>query len=318
MFEKGFKGLLDHVFNPLIKSADVKHEASIILNESKRRNKWYPGDDEFEHHRMTKWKSVKIFEARQMTGNESDLSKMTPARLLKLHEAYFDPRVYVIIGGTFDKEIVYKELGKIKTKKHELQTKFEEIKWANKDYHEKKVDNISRFLYHMGGIFPEHDMSVGFAISFIGELLTNTTQGSLMEWLRNDLGWCYDLHLRTDFDTNPIMNNMWELFIPLNSRKQVDYVRKHIHKKILNAISDKKFVAKEVDRQISYRLFMFQTLGSIMNEVGGNLGSHGGKAYTETEYLKLLEKCKDTSYLREIYDKYMSPKVAGEFLAVPK
>ena len=318
MFSMAFKGLLSHVFYPIIKAEDISHEAGIILSESKRRNRWYPGDDALEHHLLAKWKKTRVFSARQRIGNESDLKKMTVARLTRLHKAYFDPRVYLIVGGKFNRDVVIDELSKLKTKKHNLPMNLEQIKWGNKKYHEKKFHGINRFLYRIGGIVTISNVLTNFGISFLGELLTNNTQGVLMDWLRNDLGWCYDINFNYEFDTNPTIHNSWELYLPLNTKKQVEYVRKNIHEKIITAISDKEFVAREVERQKSTRMFSYQTLNSILSEADGMVGPHGGMIYNETDYERFLDKCKDTKFLREIYDKYWSPKVIGEFLAMPK
>jgi predicted Zn-dependent peptidase len=309
---------MSHVFDPLIKAEDISHEVGVILSESKRNNKWYPGDDELGHHLMMKWRNTRVFNNRQRTGNRSDLKKMSVAKLTQLHKAYFDPRAYVVVGGSFDKKVVFKELNKLKTKRHNLPTKLEQISWVNRGYHEKKFDTISRYLYYMGGIMTESNVMTNFAISFIGELLTNSTHGVLMEWLRNELGWCYDMNFNMECDTDPTIHNIWELCLPLNSKKQVAYVRKELHGRILKAISDKKLVAREVEREKSERLFAFQTLNSIMTEVVSTLGPHGGQIYNEADYLKFLEKCKDTTFLKEIYDKHWAPSVIGEFLAIPK
>ena len=124
-----------------------------------------------------------------------------------------------------------------------------------------------------------------------------------------------------DFDSdcfsNPLINSNWELCIPLNTYKQVEHVRKELHVRILQAISDKALVAMEVERQKSCQLFSYETLDSIMSEADGMIGIYG-RMYTEADHLKAIERCKDTSFLKEIYDKYWSPKVTGEFLAMPK
>ena len=318
MFNEAFKGLMSHVFDPLIKAEDIISEAGIILSESNRDNKWYPGGDEFEHYYMTDYKKTGLLNARQKIGNESDLKKMSVDMLSNLHNAYLDPRTFVIVGGSFDQKVVIKELSKLKTKKHKFPMKFEQIEWANKKYHEKKFGDVSQFLYYFGGIVPEHDPMTGVGIGFIGELLTNYTHGVLYEWLRNELGWCYNMSFDFDYDHNPHIYNNWELCLPMGTHKQVQHVRKEIHNKILQAISNKELVAREVERQKSCSLFAYQTLRSTMSDADSMLRPYGGRIFTEADDLKLLERCKDTSFLKEIYNKYWSPKVIGEFLAMPK
>ncbi len=318
MFNRAFKGLMSHVFEPLITAKDIADEAGIIINESKMYNKWFPGEDRLGNYFQTKWRDTLGFTLRQRVGKREDLTKMSVTKLSGLHEAYFDPRTYLVIGGKFDQRTVIKELGRIKTKKHHLSTKIKQITWVNKKYHEKKFDTIKRYLYYMGGIVSTTDVQTNIAISFIGELLANSTQGVLFEWLRKELGWCYDIDFDNSWDTNPTIYNTWEICLPLSSKKQVAHVRKEIHERILRAISDKALVVREVEREKSSRTFSFETLSSMMRMAAFTLGPHGGKVYTEADYLRFFEKCKDTAYLKRIYDKYWSPKVTGEFLAMPK
>jgi hypothetical protein len=195
--------------------------------------------------------------------------------------------------------------------------KFNQVRWEHREYHEKKFDDINRFHYRIGGIFSDADILTKVGVNFIGKLLTNNAHGVLMEWLRNDLGWCYEIDFSLDYYINPYVPHDWELFIPLNNRKQVVHVKKEIHGRILKAISDKKLLALEVERQKCDSIFYYQTLYSIMDDADTMLGV-GGRIYTETEYTKILDKCKDPAFLKEIYDKYFSPKVVGEFLAMPK
>jgi predicted Zn-dependent peptidase len=46
MFGEAFKGLMSHVFEPIITQEDITLEASIISSERKMSSKWYPGDDD--------------------------------------------------------------------------------------------------------------------------------------------------------------------------------------------------------------------------------------------------------------------------------
>ena len=316
MFEEGFKGLMSHVFDPLITAEDIKHQEGIILSESKIYSKWYPGTNKLDHHVRAKWRTEKMYEHRQRIGNAADLKKMTVAGLLRFHKAYFDPRVYVIIGGTFDEKLVFRELGKITTKKHNLPVKFDQVRWIRRAYHEEKFSAIERYQYRIGSIFAERDLQTRLGIRFIGLLLTNSTHGVLMEWLRSDLGWSYDIDFDFEYLENPYVHNSWDICIPLHTRTQVKHVRKELHGRILAAIADKELVAREVERQKAGLLFAYQTLGSILGAADDMLGV-GGRIYTEEEIVEVLDHCKDTSFLKEIYDKHWSPEVTGEFLAVP-
>ena len=317
MFEEGFKGLLSHVFEPIITPQDIKHERGIILNESKMQNKWYPGDDELSHHIQTKWRNLKITSYRQRIGNSSDLKKMTVKKLRDFHKNYFNEDVFVIIGGSFSEKIIFNELSKIRTKKVSLPRNFEQFTWINREYHEKKFGDINRPVYRIGGIFPERDFMTETGINFIGSLLTNSTHGVLMKWLREDLGWSYNFDFSTDSSPNPYIHNTWELCIPLNNKKQVDIVRRQLHKRIIKAISDKKLVAKEVQRRKAARIFWFPSISSILSFADEMIGV-GGEIHTEKEFLRACDKCSDIAFLKQVYDKHFSPKVIGEFLAIPK
>ena len=194
MLTEAFKGLMSHVFNPIIKAEDFLLEIGAVSSERRRESKWYPGNDDFEYHCLTKWKYDVQFTSRQAIGKDSDLKKMTVAGLSSFHKNYFDPKVYVTVGGKFDEKVILKELNKIKTKKHNLPINLKQIRWANKKYHEKKFDDISRYIYHLGGVVTSKpDFTTFVGIYFIGKLLTNPVHGTLYQWLRNELGWTYSL-----------------------------------------------------------------------------------------------------------------------------
>ncbi len=316
VFSQCFKGLVSQAFEPIIIQGDIAFEVGPINSERKETSRWFPGEDELQHHRATRWKHRVPVSLRQTIGNFQDLKSMTVEGLSALQMGYLDPRAYLIAVGDFDRSVVLDELSRFKTARHNFEARCEPTRWARREYHEKKYDDTKRYEYYLGGIVPDSNHRTKSGVKFIGDLLTNTVQGALMEWLRNELGWCYS----TEFDFYPSSCNDgydWKLFLPLNNRKQVARVRKELHERIVTAITDQEFVNSEVDRKKHAGVFDNQTAIQILETAAEDLDATG-RIYTEADNLQMLERCRDTSFLMQMYEKYWSPGVTGEFLVVPK
>jgi predicted Zn-dependent peptidase len=315
-FIYAFEGLVSHLFFPLINLDGIKNEAQIISSEREKENKWWPGKGQLEHYCMTNWKYDRLFSMRQIYGEDRDLTEMSIENLERLHTTYLDPRAYIIVGGNFDMEAMCKILSRFETKRHKLPVKFDPIRWEQRDYHEKSFSELNRFIYHLGGIMNESSPQLLIAVNFIGKLLVNTVNGVLFDWLRNDLGWSYNMGF-TMRRGHLLCQPDWELWIPLRSNDQVEHVRNEVHNRIIKAISNSKLLAAEVKRILSSMLFWYQTMGDVMSEAH-NMLIASQRIINESEVNEYLNRCLDINFLREIYEKFMSPSVTGEFLAFPK
>jgi predicted Zn-dependent peptidase len=316
MFEPAFKGFVSSAFEPLLEEHDIINEANIIGNERRRKNKWYPGESELEYHRLTKWKHDQAFSLRQIFGEDPDLRAMNVEGLRQFHQNYFDPRTYLIIGGAYNSELVFKELSRFKTIKQKLPQQVEEVHWVNREYHEDKFSDLNRFMYHLGGIVDSLDPKVLQGIEFLGSLLVNTAHGVLYSWLRRELGWTYNMGFNISYG-NPLIKSDWKLWLPVSTYQQSQEVRRELHGRIQKSLQDKNLLETELERRLSGSCFWYQTLQSILNSASDFLDSFG-RIITETEWHSDIQRCKDTKFLQEIYETYWSPQISGEFLAIPE
>jgi predicted Zn-dependent peptidase len=253
---------------------------------------------------------------RQKLGYDSDVADITLEYLEDIHKHYFDLKTFALIGGNFDLDSVCKIItsGKVEANNGKPEGKYEKVRWINKNYHEKSFNDVSRFIYYLGGFKHSVDLRTLTCVEFIGKLLTDPVTGILYEWLREEKGWVYDIGFY--YDANK-MESFWELDIPLNNLEQVEFVRKEIDNKIVGAIQDKKKVSDGIERYKSASVFNYQTLDSIMYVAASSLFTHG-RIVSESESLGLLDSCKDPEFLLYVYENYFSPHVRGEFLAKPQ
>jgi predicted Zn-dependent peptidase len=316
LFCELLKGLVSHVFHPIFRQDDLELERGIVCNERKMVERWFPGSDELENYLSTDWKYNVPCNLKQKLGCDSDIADITLDYLDSLHKRYSELNSFVFIGGNFDLDSVCEIItdGNVEAKCEKLEEKYDKARWVNKEYHEKSFDDISRFNLFLGGFRHSVDLRTSFCVNFIGKLLADPVTGILYEWLREEKGWVYNIGFY--FNTNK-MESVWELDIPLNNLKQVEFVRKEIDNKIIGVIQDKKKVSEGIERYKSASVFNYQTLDSIIREAAGSLFIHG-RIVSETESLELLDSCKDPQFLLYVYENYFSPHVRGEFLAKPQ
>ncbi|MDE1940574.1 MAG: insulinase family protein [Patescibacteria group bacterium] len=315
-FKDAFLGLMSHVFEPLLDERDLENEASVIDNERAGGVNWWPGRNKLEQHRLIRWKYQDLVTVHQHIGLHDDLYAMTVADLRALHAAYFDPRAYVVIGGDFDLGLVTRELSKLEVKEHRLPARYRKSGWTRRLFHHARFTDVESYTYHMAGMPETRRLEDVLAIRHIGRLLTNTTHGALYEWLRRDLGWCYSLDF-SESHGSEIYPADWELTIPLDSFKKVQTMRRELRGRMEGALMDRELLEREHERIVSSRVFELQTLGSAVDTVDAILSAYG-KLVTDKDYADSFERCRDPRYLQRIYDRFMSPRVSGEFLAIPE
>lgn len=316
MFESACKGLISQVFEPLLLAEDLQTEVSVISNERKAKSKWYPTDTEIGNYLSTSWKYdpgngvIKIF------GTDSGLESMNESNLKAFHENYFDPRAFIVVGGTYDLDLICRELSRFKTQSRDLPEQFEQTRWENKTYHEKVFSEETRFNYRIGGIVQNRSIENLFGHVFLGDLLTNPVHGTLYNWLRKELGWSYGVSFFNSSGTKQLLSD-WTIKMPVNSREQVQFVRKNIHEKILRAISDQRYVDIELKRQLLSEVFSFQEINDSVKTADSFLRLFG-RIITEEEGRELAIQNSRVDALQTIYEENFSPDVVGEFLSMPE
>jgi predicted Zn-dependent peptidase len=313
-FESMWPGFLARPLQPLLSEEDLQNERGVVANERNRR-RWFPGNTELGHYLLTEWKSYNVSTLEQRLGSNEDLGSMTVESLSNLQKNYYDPRMYLVIGGKFDMGIIRSSIESIETKKRMLPQKIGLTEWKHKDYHEKKFKDVNNMMYMTNAIFHERaDFQTMRGMTFIFNLLTNNVHNNLHHWLREEKGWTYGLSYHI---SNNIREWSWSLDIPLDEAKHVQAVREELHERIITIISNQDMVSSEVDRIIKSEVFSYQTLDDILDSAMDDLGDYG-QIYSEKEFIEAKERCRDVVYLRQLYDSYIAPPNAGEFCALPE
>jgi len=310
---ESFEGFLNNIFQPILTEEDIALERGIIANERRREEPYFPGGDSLSRHIMTEWKYAVPVTLRQMFGEDSDHSLITEATLKDAHRGHLNSDMHVFIGGSFDCNSVQELLAKVTVCQRIFPSKYHNIGWHSREFHVYPCEDISRHIYSMGGVFPVVDVRTSIAINFIGQLLTNNVHGVLYRWLREEKGWIYEVCF--EYNLNKIDGD-WEIQFPLNSLEEVDIVRKEIHEKIVSALKNDVNVSHEVERRKSESVFCYQTLNDVLEYAQESLSLYG-VIFSEKQIRAFLDECKDIKYLMSVYEKYFSPQVIGEFVAVP-
>ncbi len=312
--ETAWAGLCSQVFEPLFRPEDIAVQRTIVASERRRKERWFPGSNELTHYLKTAWERDLITDLRQIFGTNADLEKMDPENLSRFQAYYLDSRVAVLTAGNLNMQKFSERLMNLPVKTHEPPARYETPHWVKKEYHEREFNDVSQPILYIGALFPElPDYSTKVAMEFIGDYLTNSDHGPLYHWLRTEKGWIYGMSFKTYFERDA----HWHMTIPLHEKEQVGVVQEEIFERMLAAVRDKHLVGLEVGRKLGAQTFHFQTLESIVAGAEYDLELYG-KIMSETEYRSYLETCRDTDYLRKIFERYFARELWGEFCALPK
>lgn len=316
MFTHTFRGLISRVFEPLLDPTDIATEVSVISNERKRRSKWFPGDSELGHYLQTQWKNSCTNSLVQMLGDDSDLSRMNTDDLIKLHQAYFTPRVYVVVGGGYDLDFMCRELSRIDTRDQQLDFSFNQIQWNNRLYHEKVIADTKNFTYRIGGIFDSKDTLEHRGLILMGKILTSSPKGKLYEWLRKKLGWSYTIGFAV-IGGNIYRNSHWSYNFPVNSHEQSIVVRNELRERMISALSDQDHIDQFINRQTLSDVFTLQTVHSALECASDQLASVG-RIYTERDVNEIDRVCAQSGYMLGLFERHFDPEIVGELLTMPE
>lgn len=313
--EDALQGFYSILVSTAFAARDIAREAGIISNERNGKSVWYPGATELGKYKSTEWKRTNPCSLRQRLGEDSDLALMSVESLSTFHRmAYHSPKVYFVVAGNFDLAALICRVSRLRTESQDLPEVFEPVEWVNREYHEVGFPEVQRFMYHLGGVFPNPDPQTARAIHFVGRFLTNTVHGPLYEWVRHEKG-SYGANFEFCFN-DPRIASHWTITLPLSNYQQVAEVRASVHERIEKALSDGELLMKEVERVISGRVFWYQKLADVLVSLQTSLNVHG-RNVSEKETIEQIKRCADPGFMRTVYENFFAPSVTGEFLAKP-
>ncbi len=315
-FKSAFRGLVSSAFEPLLLSGDIPNEVSVIKNERNRKSIWWPGENELGLYCNTEWRNMLTVSQSQIMGSDDDLFSMTAPDLRKFHARYFDPRVSVILVGSYDLDFVACELSQYQTQLQVSEVAYSPIHWVKRDYHEILLGEDLQYRYTVGGILESRDTKVFSALILIFSLLTSSPGGRLYEWLRKELGWSYGVKMDLTIGGQGEQTT-WQLDLPVTTYEQSQAVRRELHGKILEAISNDGVIASEQRRIQLENVFRCQSAFDVMDRAGFELDSFG-KIISEAEDAETSRDSANSNFLRTVYEEFMSPCVTGEILVMPK
>ena len=240
---------------------------------------------------------------------------MTPQSLAAAHQYYFDPRLWVMVGGSGDVSPLLELLSCLKLSPHQPSQVFSPIHWVNQEYHERAFRDIRSFELRYGGIIvPRPEPLIVHTLGFVLMYLTNSFDGPLHRWLREEKGWVYEVNYRLAFDDKGLD---WMLYFPLGNPKEVNAVRDELSDRILAALTDEAAVNREVDR-LGDRLdaFIYLTLERILKDGQDSLEDFG-YIIPEEQLRNYLEQMRDVAFLQRVWREQWTPEKLGCFCAVP-
>lgn len=313
-FKWAISGFLSSIFEPLILQQDIDVQKGVIANE-KRMRRWFPASSEKGQYLDTKWKYSLPYSKDQLFGSNKDLSRMSVENLVKAHENYFNQDTILVGSGVDDLFIIHEKLEEYKLNKIKLRENYNLLSWKRKNYHEKSFRDIDRFEFWTGTFTkPLPDIKTIRMINFIIGYLTNQVHGPLYRWLREELGWVYEI---SSFTSSTKFFHDWDIMFPLGSREQVETVRKELPARIEAALKDERSIKLEVERILGSSAFWYLTPFEVVSS-GLNCLNTYGRIVTVSDWTKLIKECLDTKALQKVYGKYLSGKNAGSMLAIPK
>jgi predicted Zn-dependent peptidase len=315
LFAKGFRALISRVFEPIFDEEGLGQERKVISSERRMQSKWHPGESEISHYIDTQWRDLGFTGLRQDVGDDCDLAQMTVPILRGVHKAYFSPDTYVIAGGACDIDLMERELSTVKTHPVVLPFFVPPYRWVKQGYHERGFEDERRFTYRIAGQFPGASVKAFVAMRCLQSLLIHPVQGALHSWLRDELGWSYEVRFNYE-PTSPGELGEWVLSMPVNDRQQAAIVRRELRGRIESALNDKRLISSEIRRLVLSSVFDMQTLSGVLR-YGGSMIKHFGRVPNESELQEILQSLEDGQYLRDLYETWWAPEVTGEFLSTP-
>ncbi|MEX0918338.1 MAG: insulinase family protein [Candidatus Paceibacterota bacterium] len=306
-------GFLSHVFDPLLLEEDIDLQRGIVRNERQQR-KYFPGDNELGEYQFTKWMQGRYFSKEQLFGDDAALAAFSHEQLSAFQQHYLSDQIEVLVGGTFDETAVRAALETIPTKPmHQLKEVRDEIGWANRSYHEATFKDIDIPEYFWGGNTAQPNLDTWLFISFITDYLTDANTGILTNWLRKEKGWSYGVSHAAWFAQDRIG---WMVNMPVNDTDAVAAIRAELHERVRTALADADSVRTARIRVQKESRFLFETLASRLDTAGDFLVEFG-EIMTETYAKDWFEAHVNPTDLTAAYERLFSPKVTGEFLALP-
>jgi predicted Zn-dependent peptidase len=308
--DEAWSGLHSLLFEPFFSEEDLQKERDIIESEQSLQ-RWFPYDSEIENYVWTKWLNTEFVSKRQVFGNVEDLKEISLEMLKEFSQNYRTQNTTVMILGSYDSTSIEKSLSTIVTHTEALPVYDVPFSWFLPEYHEKSFADITNPIYFTGTFYdlPTDEERAG--IHFLFEFLTKIQNGPLYNWLRNELGWAYELNyerLITPKEEAIILS------IPLQDMLQVQQVRAELSSRIENALKNREILEAEYERQTGEMVFQYQSLDEIMNDALNDIERYG-KPTTEGEYARHKRLCTDPDYLLRIYEKYFGPEKRKEFCA---
>jgi predicted Zn-dependent peptidase len=306
------KALVERVYHPLFNQEDIERERSVIANE-RDKERFYPGRSRASQYYDTEFIFDMPYKQDQLYGSNDDLNAMSAERFTDMHSVISkDQETVAIAVGNNDFSLLKEELSKIQTAPTQLTRKLNDARWADPKFRYVSFDTVSRPTLEVAWIYPRVNQRERVSISFILSLLTNHVHGSLYQELRQQKGWVYSIdHFMTSH-----RQTLFGMSFPLNTIKQVEYVRGILHDRIMDAINNQEMVEQEIRRRLNNQVYNYQTASSIMNQASTYLIGNK-KILTEKEWKEAIEAMANPAWRLEIVNRFFKPEEMGEIGFTP-
>lgn len=315
-FDWMWERFFSHVCDPLFVEEDIAHERGIIADERNQRERYYPGKGELTKYLNTGFQYDMMVGLRQMYGNDEDLAAISTGTLENLHKYYFNKDTYVIIGGTLNPDIVYKNLASLHVNAgtDSLERQTTPLRWAKREYHEKCFRSTSRPDLYISGFLRDVSMIDRMTFNTIDMVMRDYTNGPIENWLRHELGTTYSTSFHTWLRTESVV---WELNIKPPSKKYVNLIRNEWLPRLRESLTDKTYLEGMMSQIENERVFELQKLSEIIARANSSLQLYG-YIQSENEVQQLIRDTGNPETLLRVADRFFAPSEVGEFCALPE
>lgn len=306
------KALLDRVYHPVFDTEDIERERTVVANE-RDRERFYPGRSRPSQYYNTEFMFDMPYKLEQLYGSNDDLNAMSATRFQEMHQIITASQGTVALAvGNSDFSELKEALSAIPTTLGLLSKKMNDAHWTDPTFRYVPFDTIGRPTLEVAWIHPRVSQQERTAISFILSLLTNPVHGTLYQELRQKKGWVYsiDQYLTSHRQT------IFGMSFPVNTLKQVEYLRGILADRIRDAIHNEAAVEQEIHRRLNSQVYNYQTAGSIMNQASHHLIGNK-KIFTELEWQQAIEAMREPAWREEIITHFFKPEEMGEIGFTP-
>ena len=314
-FDEVMQALFSQIFEQTFDQNEVIKQRSIISDERKGKEPFYPGNNSVTEWCGKNW--INNFHAPlELTlGSDDSLEEINSDNLRKVHSAsYFGRGNSVVACGNFDPTRLQEVFSKVVISESALPRKEMKYEWFNKDV-AAFFDVMTRFEFWVGNFGHETPSLIDSeSIEFIVDFLINPKTGIWYKWLRYEKGWAYHVDSMVDIDSN---GWVWKFMFPVSSFANLSVVKRKMWGIAKKALHDRHLIESNVERLELEDVYCFQTILSRVDMASESVIRHG-RVITQEESIRVTREATEPEQLSRVFETYFVNENMGSMLIGPK